>query len=439
MDHHGSPEQQLAGGRDLPRLLFVTHRAALDAHIGAHGASELLALIREANHGRPRFRRHILVEDLGPDLKDHARVLDEVHAALREARVLGDVHGVVLLGGYDVIPSLRFDCLPPWLRTFVDQKAYDGNDADNFIVWCDDPYGDPDDTGIPDVPVSRIPDAHSKALMLAALRAPEAATLGRSGVRNVARPFAEEVFKLLPGTGEMVVSAPRHAANVAHVELHTSHVYLMLHGRYDIGRALWGERTARYQPAEAVDTGTGEALTAEELRALELEQAILDEGIPRDITHTMEYQKIESEADHMVTALECEHMPGMGAIILSGGCWSASAVAISARRWRVADAPKPRRVRTSVALAALSKGARAFVGSTGVNYSPLDPADRFYCEPMHREFWRHVLLGHPPARALLFAKHRYASGMPHGLGNDYISLAIEHKTLHQYTCLGLGW
>jgi hypothetical protein len=439
MDHVASQAQRLAGGRDLPRLLFVTHRAALDANIGAHGASELLALIREANHERPRFRRHVIVEDLGPDLKDSASVLAEVHAALREARVLGEVHGVVLLGGYEVVPSLRFDCLPPWLRAFVDQKAYDGNDADNFIVWCDDPYGDPDDTGIPDIPVSRIPDAQSKAMMLAALQAPEATSNKRSGVRNVARPFAEEVFKLLPGTGEMVVSAPRHAANVAHAELHTSHVYLMLHGRYDIGRALWGERSARYQPADSADSGTGEALTDEERRAIAREQELLAEGAPREITDTMEHHAIEREAAHMVTALECEHMPGGGAIILSGGCWSASAVAISARRWSASDAPKPRRVRTSVALAALSRGARAFVGSTGVNYSPLDPADRFYCEPMHREFWRHVVVGHSPARALLFAKHRYASGMPHGLGNDYISLAIEHKTLHQYTCLGLGW
>ena len=84
-------------------------------------------------------------------------------------------------------------------------------------------------------------------------------------------------------------------------------------------------------------------------------------------------------------------------------------------------------------------GARAFVGSTGANYSPLDPADHFYCEPLHHAFWRHVVKGEAPARALLIAKHKYASGMPHGHRDDITSLAIEHKTLHQYTCLGLGW
>jgi hypothetical protein len=429
--------RQLAAGRGLPRLLFVTDRVALDDNIGAHGATEILDLIREANHARPRHERHVILEYLGPRPTRRATALAEVHAALREANVLGTVHGVVLLGGYDVVPTMRFDCLPPALRTFVDEKPFDGNDADDFVVWCDDPYGDPDDTGIPEVPVSRIPDGRSKTLMLNALRAPVATTVGRSGVRNVERPFAETVFNLLPGDGEMVVSAPRHAANLARTELRTSHVYLVLHGRHDIGKFLWGERSGRHVTADApAESAGGEpALTPGERAALALDDA----AKPREITDTMEFAKIEHEAAMMVTAVACDHMPGEGAVILSGGCWSASSAATSARRWRKAYAPKPRRAGTSVALAALNEGARAFVGSTGVNYSPLGPNDRFYCEPLHREFWQHVTAGHAPARALLYAKHRYASGMPHGRGNDFISLAIEHKTLHQYTCLGLGW
>jgi hypothetical protein len=344
---------------------------------------------------------------------------------LREQDTLGEIQGIVLLGGYDVVPPMRFDCLPPALRTWVDAQPLDADDADDWTVWCDDPYGDPGDTGIPDVPVSRIPDGRSKELMLAALRAPVASNVGRRGMRNVRRPFAAEIFKLLPGDDDMLVSAPHRSARLSRSALHASHVYLVLHGRHDVGRTLWGERRR----------AAHEALTPEEERLLELDK----EMSPRDISDTMERRVIESSEEGMLTAIGCEHMPGDGAVILSGCCWSAQVAATSARRWRIDKAPPPRRPQSSIALAALRDGARAFVGSTGVNYSPIDPGDRFYCEPLHREFWQHYTNGQPPAKALLIAKHRYASGMPHGLRDDWSSLAIEHKTLHQYTCLGLGW
>lgn len=418
-------ERRLAAGRELPRLLFVTHRSRLDANIGANGATEVLDHIREANEGRRRADAHLILEYLGGDRHDLAGALSEVHETLREHKV----HGVVLLGGYDVVPATRLDCLPPWIRVWVDEQPLDGDDADDWIVWCDDPYGDPEHTRIPEVPVSRIPDGRSKDLMLAALRAPMATSGTRRGIRNVNRPFADDVFRVLPGDDEMFVSAPQHAARLSRRALHAAHVYIMLHGRNDIGRALWGERRAHVpQP-----------LTATEEHAMATFNAMQKAAHPKEVTETMEQRAFEAAEEAMLTALEREHMPGEGAVILSGCCWSAQAARYSARRWHKGRPLAPRRTQTSVALSALRDGARAFVGSTGANYSPIDPADHFFCEPLHREFWRHVVSGEAPARALLIAKHRYASGMPHGRRDDITSLAIEHKTLHQYTCLGLGW
>lgn len=430
MTRRSAASKQLAGGRDLPRLLFVTHRADLDRSIGANGATDVLDLIREANEHRPRERRHAVLDYLGHDLNDRANVLREVHAFRIEQDTLGEIEGIVLLGSYDVVPAMRVDCLPASLREWVDAQPLDANDADDFTVWSDDPYGDPGSTGLPDIPVSRIPDGRSRELMLAALRAPVAETANRRGIRNVMRPFADDIFRLLPGDGEMLVSAPKNARAISPKELHASHVYIVLHGRHDIGRALWGERPRRVSGAS--DDSASADVHDDDARGN-------DRPLPRDMSDTQEMNAFEAIEDEMVEALRCGHMPGDGAVILSGCCWGAQVSASSARRWRKEGAPLPRRPGSSVALAALRDGARAFIGSTGMSYSPIDPVDHFYSEPLHREFWTNYIAGSPPALALLIAKHRYASGMPHGLRDDLSSRAIEHKTIHQYTCLGLGW
>ena len=102
-------------------------------------------------------------------------------------------------------------------------------------------------------------------------------------------------------------------------------------------------------------------------------------------------------------------------------------------------APAPRTVRSSIALAALRNGARAFVGSTGINYSPTQRPYDYFAAPLHTAFWRGINAGIAPARALLEAKHAFALGMPHIGRRGSLEEAIEVKTLRQYTCLGLGW
>ena len=91
-----------------------------------------------------------------------------------------------------------------------------------------------------------------------------------------------------------------------------------------------------------------------------------------------------------------------------------------------------------MALSCLGAGARAFVGCTGVHYSP-DESGGFFGAPMHRAFWSEHLSGKlPPAKALFEARRDYLSDMPHGRRTPH-ELAIERKIYKQFTCLGLGW
>src|SRR5262249_38660675 len=116
----------------------------------------------------------------------------------------GRYQGVVVLGGYDVLPARRLDVLDPGLRAELGPDTR--SDADNFIVWSDAMYGDPGGDNLAELPVSRIPDAKSSRLVHAALRASPQSSTARFGVRNFARPFAAPVFQLVKGVEDLLVS-----------------------------------------------------------------------------------------------------------------------------------------------------------------------------------------------------------------------------------------
>jgi hypothetical protein len=96
-------------------------------------------------------------------------------------------------------------------------------------------------------------------------------------------------------------------------------------------------------------------------------------------------------------------------------------------------------VRDSIALTCLDRGANAFIGCTGVHYSPTQGTLTYFGEPMHRAVVEHFLAGKGPAEALWSAKVDYAAGIPHRAGARPEEIAYEHKILRQFTCLGLGW
>jgi beta-lactamase superfamily II metal-dependent hydrolase len=367
VDAPGLDAFALAGGRTLPRLLFVTNRAALAGNVGAAEADGVLRAIADAGQS---------LYELPDAATDAAAALACVRG---ELATRDGVRGVVLVGGYDVVPSQQRDCLPAALRAALGTTE----DPDGFIVWSDDGYGERD--GGQPVAVSRVPDGRSADLLATALAAGDASRgPTRRGVRNVARPFAEEIFRQLHGPDALLVSQPT-THDVAPA-LDADLVYIMLHGDYLDASRFWGEDT--------VDN---------------------------------------------VEAVNLTNIPAPGArVVFTGCCWGALTVDQPAQRAMPGTAPAPKAPNASIALRFLETGATAFVGCTGAHYSPTEPPYGYFGGPMHEEFWRALANGAPPAEALLTAKAEYVRGFPHGRRSE-AQQAIEYKILNQYTCLGLGW
>jgi beta-lactamase superfamily II metal-dependent hydrolase len=359
-----------AGGRQLPQLLFVTSAPALARNIGQTETDAVLSAIRASGA--------VLYDALPDGLAESAPAAALVRQQLRQYR---DVKGVVLLGGHDIVPSQILDSLPPEIR-----RALPGSDdPDEFVVWSDDIYGDREGDDLPEVPVSRIPDGRSADLVSAALQAGLRPLEDRSGIRNIARPFAERIFDGLSGRGQLLVSQPTTFSSPPY-DLDTDRVYFMLHGDYVDGTRFWGE------------------------------------GL-----------------DDNVEAVNLSNVPdAQGQVVFAGCCWGAmftDTPASSVVRNRPFGQRTPD---SSIALSFLKRGARAFVGCTGAHYSPVEEPYRYFGGPMHEAFWRRIHAGTPPAQALFDAKIEYFRAIPHGQ-RSMLSRAIEYKIWRQYTCLGLGW
>jgi beta-lactamase superfamily II metal-dependent hydrolase len=361
---------RIANGRPLPRLLFVTSAAALARNVGETESAQILSSLRAAGLD--------VYDSLTADASDPVRSAELVRAQLATRPQL---QGVVLIGGYDAVPPLRLDCLPPNLRQTLGQTE----DADDFIVWSDDAYGDRDADRIAELPVSRIPDGKSADLLRLALGADDAPrSASRRGVRNVARPFAEPIFQALPGAEPLSVSQPTTTDQVP--PLDGDLVYLMLHGDYVDSSRFWGEATPNNR--EAVNVS----------------------NVPMRAAR----------------------------IVFTGCCWGALAADQPALRSVPGSVPAAKVAESSIALTFLLAGATAFIGCTGAHYSPTQPPYDYFGGPMHTAFWQGILARKPPAQALFDAKVAYVSGFPHGR-NSPVQQAIEYKILRQYTCLGLGW
>lgn len=138
-----------------------------------------------------------------------------------------------------------------------------------------------------------------------------------------------------------------------------------------------------------------------------------------------------------LAAIDVGSLPQAGiGVAFAGCCWGALTVSEPAFLAGT-QPPTPRMIERSMALSILKAGARAFVGATGVHYSPGDPGD-FFGGPLHQLFWAEIAGGTAPAQALLNARNAYLLQIPHNrpaLWNQ----AVERKLYKQFTCLGLGW
>jgi hypothetical protein len=208
----------------------------------------------------------------------------------------------------------------------------------------------------------------------------------RGGVRNVARPFAETMLKLVDGDEKLAISEPTVAATLPAVTLAGRIGYVMLHGDYENATRFWGE----------TDSGVA-------VEAIRLDQ------IP------------DPSPD----------------VVFAGCCWGALPVSTPAFRYRPGTPIAARGIEQSIALTCLARGAIGFVGCTGSHYSPTKKPYDSASGLMHQYFFEELAKGAGPAQALFRAKQRYGATLP-GV-NEAGELAIRSKTLTQFTCLGLGW
>lgn len=362
---------KIGGGRKLPRLLFVTSERALTANLGAATVRGVIEAV-PATGGK-------IITDLDPAQGVQACAA-KVHAALKT----GKFDGVVLLGGYDVVPSVRLDVLTPEVHAAVE----DLGDPDEFIVWADGVYADTNNDTYGEYAVSRVPDARSREVFLNALQAGPGGDPGKLCVYNAKRPFAKTVFGGIGGKGSALSSVPatQNEARAKQSEM-LGNLYLMLHGDSADGATFWGEDTKTRRLVEAFDTS-------------------------------------------------CVPARGSG-VVFSGACWGALTVTRRAAAQDPSRLPQTKTVENSIALTALRAGYRGFIGCTGAHYSPLKDQADSAGGPMHLHFWRALVTDKSPAVALFNAKRTFEANFPQG--DDPGDKAIHQKILRQFTCLGLGW
>lgn len=304
-------------------------------------------------------------------------------AAVRAKLAEGGYAGVVLVGGYDILEAQRVNVLDEELNAQLDPDDL-SFDPDDFIVWSDDAWADLNGDGMADLPVSRIPDGRSADLVFAALTADGVAPEGAFGIRNAERPFADAIYSLIDEKPALQC-VPTRVSELAAGASSKRQVYFMLHGDDRDGARFWGDDRPNRRVVEAINVGA---------------------------------------------------LPASGLdVVFAGCCWGALTVLQRANRPDAEIAP--RSPEESMALACLRAGARAFVGCTGVHYSP-GPQGGFFGAPMHEAFWMELNAGKAPAEALFAARADYLTDMPHGR-TDLREIAIERKIYKQFTCLGLGW
>ncbi len=374
-----APIFQIGAGRKLGHLLFVTDTARLGDNIGPNVVATIVNAVKGGGYDICDVSREGVTTPRPAD-----EIREEIRAHIENRLNEYPVSHVVIVGGYDVVPAHQIDAIAPETPEETKRELRE-NDPDDFIVWSDDPYVDVDREGLPDLPISRVPDGHDALFTLTVLQAEPTNTPARQGIRNQYRPFVEPIFDLLPGKAQLRVSGPTASTDLRSTDLQGGRVYLLLHGMHNDARIFYGER-----------------------EPLKLVEAVSLDLIPTD---------------------------GIDIAVL-GCCWGALPASTIAADWRPGQRLAGRVPDQSIAFGLLAAGARAVIGCTGAHYSPPQANPEAASGPLHRTLWRGINDDKSPAQALFDAKWDYADSVVKL--TDPKALAIAYKTLSQFTCLGLG-
>ncbi len=366
-----------AGYKHLEGLLFVTTEDARSG-FGMDAGGEVGAFVGD---------RLCIVPGKPTTVQDAASLV-------RQKLTDDSIKGVVILGDYEIVPSWAMvSTSNQWPETCPNPPTV-GFDKDSWWVWSDDLYSDRNNVRMPEIPVSRMPVPYRDGWFRADPATPAAGSTVTIGLRSKEFAFADSVYQLI-GQGEAMWNSPPTAAGQAAGasgaltilgpgDLEADQLYLVLHGRADVGTPFRGEG----------------AVVAVNLAVVGGDW----------------------------------HSQGL---IFAAVCWGVLTAnsAASSHEGAVVNARTPD---TSIALALLDHGMNAMVGFTALHYIPNDPTDASLGSPLHAYFWQHITNGAPPALALFQARIRYLNEVPM-TGCDPSLMAKAMKTFWSATCLGLGW
>jgi hypothetical protein len=372
------------------KLLFITNLEQLQTRFGAGCVKKINTLIHP----------HELY-DL--QMRDLHNIGEYNWAKYSKDLRQNGIQGIIILGGYSIVPALRIDTLNN------QQTAFRYNDRkDDFSVWNDDCYGNLDwnqqvfsyqpeiHPWFPDLPVSRIPDCDDCTFLINALLNVYTNHDSLGAIFCQTRPHVESIIHSVfahPTTWKFQ-SAPKKAIDLTdYIEMgliKQQRLYVQLHGEDTDGRTQWGENI-RYAPLEML------------------------------------------EIAHAISIIN------KGSVVLSGSCWAALIVHELANHGVHVT---PKGINDLIALKFLEQGASAFVGSTGSHTSPGSTDDWKvfgFGAAMQWYFWQFIKANLSPARALHAAKIRYRMLINQHPNPDLHQAALAQKILWEYTCLGLGW
>lgn len=209
--------------------MFVTRQKVLEENIGREEAAQVLTAIK------------MTPTATFVNLADDIETADQAAVIVRNVTKQNSIAGVVIIGGYDVVPADRLDVLDAPSRQRLQQMDSVRKDADRFIVFSDEIYGDTDGDYIAELPVSRIPDGRRADVVLNALNAGSFVSDRKFGVRNINRPFAAQVFPKIPGVRVDLNVSEQFAPAECPDGAAAGAVYLMLHGDHQDASRFWGE------------------------------------------------------------------------------------------------------------------------------------------------------------------------------------------------------